>query len=191
MSSASPSLASESAPATARRKAAPWFIVEGVLLILLGIVAAVLPVLAGVAAALVFGWVLILSGIFGIVSLFGARAHTHVVWGAISSLVAVAVGVLVVIFPLSGAVALAIFIAAYLFIDATAMTGLAMDQRKRGGAAWIWLLLAAVASVALAIFVLILGPRSDALVVGVIVAIDLIVGGLALITLGWAARRPA
>ena len=38
-------------------------------------------------------------------------------------------------------------------------------------------------------FVLLLGPGSDAVLVGVIVAIDLIVGGMALAGLGIAARR--
>ena len=44
-----------------------------------------------------------LSGIFGSVSLFGARAHTHIVWGGISAAVALVGGLLVVIFPLVGA----------------------------------------------------------------------------------------
>jgi uncharacterized membrane protein HdeD (DUF308 family) len=191
MSLASPLLVDTPARAASRRRAAPWFIVEGVLLILLGVVAAVLPVLAGVAAALVFGWVLVLSGIFGLVSLFGARAHTHLVWGAISAVVALVAGLLVVIFPLAGTVGLAILVAAYLLVDTAAMAGLAVDQRRHGGWAWIWLALAAIASLALAAFVLLLGPRSDAVLIGVIVAIDLIFGGIALAGLGIAARRAA
>jgi uncharacterized membrane protein HdeD (DUF308 family) len=189
MTYATPMRASDATAAIARRGAAPWFIVEGILLVVLGVVAAVLPALAGVAAALVFGWVLVLSGVFGLVSLFGARAHTHLVWGAISAVVAMAAGLLVVTFPLAGAVALALFVAAYLLIDAVAMVGLALDQRKRGGWAWIWLLIAALASAVLAVFVLLLGAGGDAVLVGVIVAIDLVVGGTALLTLGLAARR--
>ena len=67
--------AAATAPSTTviRRSAAPWFIVEGVLLIVLGGLAAALPALAGVAGALVFGWVLVLAGVFGLGSVLGAR----------------------------------------------------------------------------------------------------------------------
>jgi uncharacterized membrane protein HdeD (DUF308 family) len=191
MSIASPSDLAAHTPsaAAARRRAAPWFIVEGVLLVLLGVVAAVLPGLAGVYAASVFGWVLVFSGVFGIVSLIAARHHTHVVWGAISCVVAIVTGALVVVFPLAGVVTLAIFVGAYLLIDAMAMAGLAMDQRKHGGWSWVWLLLAALASVVLAVFVLFLRPAGDATLIGIIVAIDLVVGGMALASLGIAALR--
>jgi uncharacterized membrane protein HdeD (DUF308 family) len=189
MTLASDSAAPAARPLVPRRQAAPWFIVEGILLVLLGAVAAVLPALAGVAAALVFGWVLILSGVFGIVTLFGARAHTHLIWGGVSSAIALLVGVLIVIFPLAGAVGLAILVAAYLVVDAVAMGGMALHQRQHGGWGWIWLLLAAIASVALAAFVMLLSAGGDATLIGIIVAIDLVVGGIALVSLGIVARR--
>ncbi|HEX3919381.1 MAG TPA: DUF308 domain-containing protein [Caulobacteraceae bacterium] len=176
-------------PLVPRRQAAPWFIVEGLLLVLLGAVAAVLPAVAGVAAALVFGWVLILSGVFGIVTLFGARAHTHLLWGGVSSAIAVVVGLLVAVFPLAGTIGLATLVAAYLIVDAVAMVGLALHQRQHRGWGWIWLLLAAIASVGLAVFVLLLSAKGDATLIGIIVAIDLIVGGIALVSLGIVARR--
>jgi uncharacterized membrane protein HdeD (DUF308 family) len=172
-----------------RRNASAWFIVEGILLIVLGALAAFLPAVASVAAALVFGWVLILSGIFGLVALFGSREHAHIVWSVISALVALAVGILILVFPLIGVVTLAIFIAAYLLIDAVALIGLAMDQRRRQGRGWPWLIVAGVVDIALALFILAMGPLSTALLLGYVIAIDLVVAGLALVTLGWAARR--
>jgi uncharacterized membrane protein HdeD (DUF308 family) len=189
MTLASPGLTPTVRKLVPRRHAAPWFIVEGILLIALGAVAAGLPVVAGVAAALVFGWVLILSGIFGIVTLFAARAHTHIIWGGVSSAIAMLVGVLVVVFPLAGAVGLATLVAAYLVVDAIAMVGLALHQRQHGGWGWIWLLVAAIASLALAAFVMLLSAQGDATLVGIIVAIDLVVGGIALVSLGIVARR--
>jgi uncharacterized membrane protein HdeD (DUF308 family) len=176
-------------PHPRRRHVAPWFIVEGLLLIALGVVAAVLPGLAGIAGALVFGWVLIMSGIFGLVALFGARDHTHMLWGVLSAVVAIAVGALVIWRPVAGAVAIAIFIAAYLFIDAIAMVGLAMDQRRRHGHGWPWLIVSGVIDLVLAVLILALGPLSDSVFLGVIIAVDLIIGGVALVTLGFGARR--
>jgi uncharacterized membrane protein HdeD (DUF308 family) len=172
-----------------RRSAAPWFIVEGVLLLILGALAAVLPGLAGVAGALVFGWVLILAGVFGLASVFGARHHAHMWLSVISGLVALLVGALIVWRPLVGAVTLAIFIAAYLLIDGVALIGLAMDQRKRAARGWPWLVVSGVIDLLLGLVILAMGPLSDSVLLGFIIAIDLAFAGIALITLGWHARR--
>jgi uncharacterized membrane protein HdeD (DUF308 family) len=172
-----------------RRGASAWFIVEGVLLIALGVVAAALPAAAGVAGALVFGWVLVLSDVFGAVALIGARPHTHLVWGAISAAIAIVVGALIVWRPAIGAVALALFVAAYLAADAVAMIGLALDQRRRAGRAWWWLVIAGVVDGVLAVIILAMAPVSDAVLLGFIIAVDLVVAGIALVTLGIAARR--
>ena len=177
--------------AAGRRRAAPWFIVEGVLLIVLGVVAAALPGLAGVAGAAVFGWVLILSGLFGLVSLTGSRRHAHLIWAIVSSLVALAFGALIVWMPVVGAAALAFVIALYLLLDGVALIGLAWDQRKRMGRRWPWLMVSGVLDLLLAGLIAALGPLSDAVLLGFIIALDLIVAGVALTAMGLAARRAA
>jgi len=172
-----------------RRGAAVWFIVEGVLLIVLGAAAAWLPALAGIAGALVLGWVLIVSGVFGLAALIGSREHAHVWFGVISALIAIVVGALIVWRPLAGAIGLAILLAAYLLIDGAALIGMALDQRRRPAQGWPWLLVAGVVDVLLGVFVLALGPIADAVVIGYVIALDLAVGGIALIMLGVHARR--
>jgi uncharacterized membrane protein HdeD (DUF308 family) len=172
-----------------RSSAAPWFIAEGGLLLVLGLGAAVLPGLAGIAGALVFGWLLIISGVFGLASLAASRAHTHVIFAAISALIAVGVGLLIIWQPLVGAVTLAIFLAAYLLIDGVAMIGMALDQRKRSGRGWQWLLIAGVVDILLGLLILFLRPWAETVVLGYLIAIDLAVAGIALITLGVHARR--
>lgn len=138
---------------------------------------------------MVFGWVLIISGVFGLVALFGSRGHAHMVFGVISGLVAIVVGVLIVWRPLIGATVLALFIAAYLFIDALAQVGFGMDQRRRGGRRWPWLVVAGAIDFLLALFILAMGPLSDTILLGFVIAVDLVIGGIALVSLGMAARR--
>jgi uncharacterized membrane protein HdeD (DUF308 family) len=178
-------------PLRPRRSAAPWFIVEGALLIILGGLAAALPGVAGVAGALVFGWVLVLAGVFGLASVLGARGQAHMLFSAISALVALAVGLLIVWRPLIGAVTLAIFIGAYLLLDGFALIGLAWDQRRRHARGWPWLMVSGVVDLVLAILVLAMGPLSSVLLLGFIIAIDLALAGIALVTLGLHARRAA
>jgi len=177
--------------AAGARGPAPWFIVEGVLLILLGVLAAALPGVAGLAAAIVFGWILIVSGILGLVSLLGQRGHAHLVWSAISAIIALVAGVLVLLAPIAGAVGLALFIAAYLFLDAVTLIGLALDQRRRERRAWGWLIVAAVVDFLLAGFIVAMGPLSMTVLLGFVIAVDLIMAGVALIALGVSLRQSA
>jgi uncharacterized membrane protein HdeD (DUF308 family) len=174
-----------------RRRAAPWFIVEGLLLIVLGVLAAVLPGIAGVAASVVFGWILILAGLFGLASLLGARRHAHLAWSLISALVALGIGALIIWLPLVGAVTLAFFIALYLLLDGFALLGLGWDQRKRGGRRWVWLMISGVIDVLLGGLIAALGPLSDSVLLGFIIALDLIAAGIALAGFGLAARNAA
>ena len=172
-----------------RHRVAPWFIAEGALLIVLGVVAAVLPGLAGVAGATVFGWVLILAGLFGVTSIVGWRDHANQLWSLASGIIAIFFGVLIVWAPVIGAITLAWAIALYLLLDGVALVGVAWDQRKRGGERWAWLMISGVVDVVLAVLIAIMGPLQDAVLLGFVIAIDLIIAGVALAGMGLAARK--
>jgi len=101
------------------------------------------------------------------------------------------VGALIVWAPLVGAVTLTLFIAVYMLLDGLALAGIAWDQRKRGATRWGWLMVAAALDVLLAVLIVALGPLSDAVLLGFVIAIDLIVAGIALAAMGLAARKAA
>jgi uncharacterized membrane protein HdeD (DUF308 family) len=177
-----------SAPTPHRRHVAPWFIIEGVLLILLAVLAAALPRIAGVAGAVVFGWVLILAGVLGLTSLFGSRHHAHPMLSAVSGVVALVMGGLIVWHPLIGAAALAILLAAYLLIDGVVLIGIGMDQRERKARGWPWLIVAGLVDLLLGGLILAMGALSDTALIGFIIAIDLATAGIAMISLGLHSR---
>jgi len=56
------------------------FLVEGILLTVLGMLAILLPAVASLAATLIFGWILLLSGAMGLVTSMRAR-HARVLAG--------------------------------------------------------------------------------------------------------------
>src|ERR1700736_2771764 len=118
----------------------PWLTIEGVLLILLGIAALVMPLMAGLAATLVFAWILILTGMIGLISAFAGRAPAHLGWSLASAVIALAVGLILLFYPLAGAVALTTIVSVYLLLDGIALIGLAFDHRKRAISPWGWLL---------------------------------------------------
>ena len=107
------------------------------------------------------------------------------------ALEAAPVGALIIWNPLIGAVTLAMFIAAYLLIDGFALVGLAWDQRRREGRGWAWLMVSGVVDVILAAVILAMGAGASAVLLGFIIAIDLLLAGVALVTIGLHARQAA
>ena len=172
------------------RAARGWLILEGILLVVIGALAAALPVFAGLAVALVVGWMLVLSGFLQLIGLFGARGHDHPVWRAVSALIAIVAGGLVLWSPLGGALGLAILLAAYLLLNGIASLGMAIHHRGRAARGWGWLVLTGIVDIALAIFIAFLRPAADAALLGFFVAINLVIAGVALLGLSAAIRRP-
>ena len=167
----------------------PWLTIEGVLLILLGIAALVMPLMAGLAATLVFAWILILTGMIGLISAFAGRDHAHLGWSLASAIIALVIGVILFFYPLAGAVALTLIIGAYLFLDGIALIGLALDHRRRAVGPWGWLLASGLIDLGLAAVILFMSAIGSAVFVGIMVGLSLIFAGVALLLVQRAASR--
>ena len=166
-----------------------WLIFEGILLIALGVLAAALPLFAGLAVALVLGWVLVFSGLLGLIGLFVSRGHDHPVWRTVSAVIAIAAGGIVLWSPVVGVIGLAILIAAYLTLNAFTSFAMAFHHRGRAAKGWGWQVFSGVVGIVLAVFILLLNPRGDAVLIGFFIALDFIVGGLSLLGISAGIRR--
>ncbi len=166
-----------------------WLIFEGLLMIVLGVLAAALPAFAGLAVALVVGWVLVFSGLLGLIGLFGSRGHDHPVWRIVSALITIGAGGIVLWSPVVGVVGLAILIAVYLTLNAITSFAMALHHRGRTAKGWGWLVFSGLVGIALAVFILLLDPRGDAVLIGFFIAINLIVAGLSLFGISAGIRR--
>jgi uncharacterized membrane protein HdeD (DUF308 family) len=166
-----------------------WLRIEGVLLILLGIAAVAMPLIAGIAATLVFAWILILTGAIGLISAFAGRAHSHFGWSLASALIALVIGVILLVYPLAGAVALTVVISVYLFLDGATLIGLALDHRRRGIGPWGWLVVSGLIDIVLAVIIFFMNAIGSAVFVGIIVGISLIFAGIAILMVQRASAR--
>jgi uncharacterized membrane protein HdeD (DUF308 family) len=97
-----------------------WFIVEGAIIFVPGVLAATLPTFAGLAAAMVFGWMLLLSGLAGFVVLTVSRGQSHPGWRIVSAVASILAGAVVLCAPLAGVLSIALLVAAYLVLNAVA-----------------------------------------------------------------------
>ena len=178
-------------PGEPAAKPSPWFTIEGVALVVLGVLAVLAPVVAAVFAVSLLGWLIFLAGVLGLVSTFAGGRHAHRTWSLVSAAIAIMAGLLIALHPIAGAAALTLLLAAYLLFDGVSLVMLAFDQRKRAAHRWGWLLAAGIGDLLLAVLVLVLNPLGQAVLVGVIVGVDLLLADAALIAQGRGRRLAA
>src|SRR6202158_5848586 len=77
------------------------FLVEGIILVILGLAAIVIPPIATLAVEILFGWVFLISGITGLITTFWMRQAPGVLWSLISAILGIAVGIVLLLWPLS------------------------------------------------------------------------------------------
>lgn len=173
------------------RSASAFALFEGVLLVLFGLAALCFPAFAGIATAVLFGWILIASGVAGLAGAFAGSGYAHFWWSLFSSVLAIVAGLLMAFHPFAGAMVLVLVIAAWLFLDGISSLMIALDLRRSSKPSWGWLAVSAIVDWLLAVSILFLSPVASLFAVGLVVGIDLIVGGAAHIGIGWGLRGSA
>src|SRR5258707_15429977 len=68
------------------------FLIEGILLAILGLAAMIVPPLASLAVTIFLGWMFLISGVAGLVLTFWARQMPGFWWSLISAVLAVGAG---------------------------------------------------------------------------------------------------
>lgn len=164
------------------------FLIEGIVLVVLGAAAILVPQIASLAAAIIFGWVLLFGGAVGLVTTIMGRHAPGFVWSFFSAMVAIAAGVALIGWPEGGVASLTLVLAAFLTIDGVLSTFYALEHRRHGSQRWIWLLVNGVLDLVLATLIILWFPAVAPWVLGLILGIDLVFAGTGLIAIALAAR---
>ena len=164
------------------------FLIQGVLLAILGTLAIGVPVIASVVAAAFVGWLLFFAGSFRAVSLIRAP-HAPGYWSSLLLSVLTAIlGLIIALFPLPGAITLAMLLTAYFIVHGISSFALAFAIRGHTGR-WVLLLVGGLIDFALAGMVIAGWPGTSVFILGIYVGINLLFTGLALIFAALDARR--
>jgi uncharacterized membrane protein HdeD (DUF308 family) len=170
------------------------FLLEGVVLIVLGVLAIAVPPIASVAATVFFGWLLLISGVVGLISTVRARRVPGFGWSLLSALIAIAAGVVLLAWPISGTLSLTAVLIAFLLVEGIASIFYAIEHRRGASGRWGWMLASGIIDVILAGIIFIGLPGSAFWALGLLLGINLLLGGSALIAMALHARgalRPA
>jgi uncharacterized membrane protein HdeD (DUF308 family) len=167
------------------------YLVEGVVLLVLGATAIVLPPLATLAVTILFGWLFLVSGVLGLFTTFWMRAAPGFWWSLLSALLAVVVGGLLLAMPIGGALSLTIVLVAFFIIEGAASIMFALDHKRQLSGQWGWMLFSGIVDLVLAAIIFAGLPGTAAWAIGLLIGINMIFGGSALIAMALHARKAA
>jgi uncharacterized membrane protein HdeD (DUF308 family) len=165
------------------------YLIEGIVLLLAGIAAIAIPPLATIAVEILIGWLLLASGVVGLITTFRMRQAPGFWWSLFSAVIGIVAGVVLLAWPLSGALSLTVILSAFLFLEGFASIMLALQHRHGFAARWAMLLFSGVVDIILAGLIVAGLPGTAAWAIGLLVGINLVFGGTALISMALHARE--
>jgi uncharacterized membrane protein HdeD (DUF308 family) len=166
-----------------------FYLIEGIVLIVLGAAAIVVPPIATLAVTIFVGWLFLISGIVGLFTTFWMRGVPGFWWSLLSAILAIVVGVLLIGSPVGGAISLTLLLITFFVIEGVVSVMFALDHRKELPGAWGWMLASGIVDLALATIILAGLPGTAAWAIGLLVGINLTFGGVALVAMALQARK--
>ncbi len=164
-----------------------WFMILGVVLIVLGIAAVAFPFATTIAAKMVFGWVFLIGGIAQIVHAFSTQRWSAFLWDVLIGALYLIAGIWLAFFPLTGIITLTVFLAAMFIVEGIFEVIMALGLRAQEG--WFWLLISGLVSLAVGVLIYAQLPSSAAWAIGLLVGINMITSGWAYFFLALAANK--
>ena len=154
----------------------------GILMIIFGIIALLNPFSASIAVELMIGWMFLIAAVVQLVAIFRVETWGERIWGILLVIVNAFVGITLLGNPLAGIMALT-FVIGLLFAS-SGIVKVIMSFGVKGTPLFWPVLLSGIISIALAFMVLTNFPASAVSLLGVLLAVELISSGVAMMFLG-------
>jgi uncharacterized membrane protein HdeD (DUF308 family) len=165
------------------------FLVEGILLAVMGLAALIVPPLASLAVTILLGWLFLITGIGGLIVTFWARELPGFWWSLISAALAVLAGGILLARPMQGTLTLTIVVGAYFLAEGVATILYALEHRRELSERWSWLLIGGAMDIIISGLIIAGLPGSAEWAIGLLAGLNLMFGGATLIGLALAARK--
>ena len=165
------------------------FLFEGILLAVLGLAAMIVPPLASLAVAIFLGWMFLISGIAGLIVTYWARQLPGFWWSLFSAALAVLAGLVLLARPMQGVLTLTIVVGAYFLIEGVTTIMYALEHRRELSERWSWLLVSGLMDILISFLIISGLPGSAEWAIGLLVGINLVLGGASLVGMALAARK--
>jgi uncharacterized membrane protein HdeD (DUF308 family) len=164
------------------------FLIEGIVLVVLGLLAILIPPIATLAVAILIGWLFLISGGVGLVTTLMARHAPGFEWALLSAVLAIAAGLVLLIWPGGGVMSLTLLLIVFFIIEGIASIMYAIEHKNESTGRWVWMLVSGIIDLLLAGMIFIGLPSTAAWAIGLLVGINLLFGGSAMIGMALYAR---
>ncbi len=171
------------------RRHSTFHLVQAALLVVAGIVAIVFPAFSSAAAVVVFGWLLIASGIIQAIGLISARHAPNFWLQIISAILGVLLGILLLRNIAQGMLLLSLLLIIFFMIEGMSKVVFALTIRPLPN--WLWVFASGVLSVVLSLVLFAAMPVTALWLIGLMLGLDLIAIGAALGAMAWRLRGQA
>ena len=163
-----------------------WLLTLGIVEIIAGGIAIAVPIIASLAAVAIFGAVLLVTAILQLVHAFQVRAWPRSAWYGFGGLLYAIAGLLVIAYPLGGALTLAVLVGILFIADGTLRVAFGMSARPVIG--WGWLVAGGIGSLFVGVILLLGWPATALWATGLLLGINLVFTGSTRITLALVSR---
>jgi uncharacterized membrane protein HdeD (DUF308 family) len=167
------------------------FLTEGIILFILGVLAIVVPPIATIAVEILIGWLLLVSGIVGLIATLRSRSAPGFWWSLVSAVLGIVAGIVLLAWPLSGALSLTLVLTVFLVLEGVVSILYALEHKRELSGRWGAMLFSGVVDLFLAGIIFAGLPGTAAWAIGLLVGINLVFGGSALIAMALHARNIA
>jgi uncharacterized membrane protein HdeD (DUF308 family) len=143
------------------------------------------------AVTILFGWLFLVSGVVGLFTSFWMRHAPGFWWSLLSAALGIVVGAMLLGSPLVGALSLTLVLIAFFLIEGVVSIMFALDHKRELSGQWGWMLMSGLIDLVLAVMIFAGLPSTASWAVGLLVGINMIFGGTALIAMALHARKTA
>lgn len=159
-----------------------WYTLGAVALVVAGVLAICMPLVASISLVIILSWLLIFAGIGHLVEALNFKSLGNFAWELIIAAVSIYVGFYMRLRPAMGLSTLVFLLAVFFLVSACSEFALYFRNRSLPNSGWI--LTHAVLDVILFALIWVHWPANSSWVIGTLVGIDLLFAGLSRLVSG-------
>ncbi len=164
---------------------------EGAGLLILGLIAVAVPSLTTLAETILFGWLFMVSGVIGLFTTFWMRGMPGFRWSLASAVLAILAAIWLLAKPIAGPLTLTAVLILFFLLEGISSVMFAIDHRRELSGQWEFMLLSGLVDLVLCVMIATGLPSTAVWALGLLVGINMVFGGVALIAMALHARSEA
>jgi len=122
------------------------------------------------------------------VTTFWMRSAPGFWWALLSAVLGIVAGIVLLGWPVSGAVSLTLVLISFFIIEGVVSIMYALQHRAELSSGWPWMLVSGIVDLVLAAMILMGLPGTAAWAIGLLVGINMLFGGVAMVAMAIQAR---